>query len=97
MAHQAILTWAAPDDASLTATYNVYRASGLCPASGLGSLAFSKIANTSALTYTDANVKVGGQYCYYGTHVEGTVESVPGNTAGGTVTPHGITIQLVVS
>jgi len=99
MAHSAVLTWAAPDDASATASYNIYRASGLCPASGLGTLVFSKVnaSPITALTFTDTSVKVGGQYCYYGTHAEGAVESIPSNTAGGTVTPHGIIIQLVLS
>lgn len=93
MAHQVVLTWQTPDDATALATYSIYRASGLCPQT-----AFAKIASgITTLSYTDSAVQVGKSYCYYGTHVESGSESVPSNTAGGTVTPHTITIQIVVA
>jgi len=99
MAHQVVLTWALPDDATAVSTYNVYRAAGLCPATGLGTATYTKLnaVPITGLTYTDTTVKVGGQYCYYGTQVQNGIESVPSNTGGGTVTPHTIIIQLVVS
>ena len=95
MAHQVVLSWATPDDATAAATYNIYRSPGLCPASS----GFIKINSTgiTGLSFTDTTVQVGKSYCYYGTHVEGTVESVPSNQAGGTVTPHTIVIQMVLS
>lgn len=96
MAHSAVLTWTAPSDATSSSTYNVYRATGTCPASGIAGLTFSKIANTAALTYTDNTVVVGTTYCFYATQLVGTVESVPSNTAGGTVLPNTVTIQIVL-
>ena len=93
MAHQAVLSWAAPDDATATASYNIYRAAGLCPQTAFTKLNTTPITGT---TFTDSSVQVGKSYCWYGTHVESGLESVPSNTAGGTVTPHTITIQLVV-
>lgn len=96
--HQAVLSWAAPTDAVPGSTYNVYRASGACPASGLGALIFTKVNSTgiTTLTYTDTGLAVG-VYCYYATQVQNTVESVPSNTAGGTVRPNTVTIQIVIS
>jgi hypothetical protein len=96
-AHSATLSWAAPSDAVASSTYNIYRAAGACPLSGLGTLTFSKLntAPITALTYTDTTVGVGS-WCYYGTQVQNGVESVPSNTAGGNVVPNGITIQLIL-
>ena len=95
MAHQVVLSWAAPDDATTFATYNIYRSSGLCPQST--GFSRSNATGITGLTFTDTSVQVGKSYCYYGTHVEGTSESVPSNQAGGTVTPHTVVIQLVMS
>lgn len=97
MAHSAILTWGAAADATSASTYNVYRAVGACPATGLGSLSFSKLGNTAVLAFTDATVAIGNSYCYYATQEAGGFESVPSNTAGGNVTPDTVTIQLVLS
>jgi len=57
---QAVLSWTAASDAVASSTYNVYRASGACPASGLGTLTFTKLNATgiSALTYTDSTLTV---------------------------------------
>ena len=98
MSHSATLSWAAPSDATASSTYNVYRATGVCPATGLGTLVFSKINSTAitTLSYVDSSVAIGTSYCYYGTQVQGTVEAAPGNTAGGHVVPNGVTIQLVL-
>lgn len=100
MSHTATLTWGAPSDAIPTSAYNIYRATGTCPASGLGSLVFSKIdsAPITSLTYTDSTVTVGNSYCYYATQVQNGTESVPGVTSGGTVRPGTVvTIQLVLT
>lgn len=99
MAHQAVLSWSAPSDATTGSTYNVYRAVGVCPTSGLGSLTFVKLNSTgiTGLSFTDTSVSVGNSYCYYGTQVQGSAESVPSNTAGGTLRPNAVTIQLVLS
>jgi|SRR6266481_630027 len=99
MAHNAVLTWSAPDDVVSTSAYNVYRANGLCNVDGsLVGLTFSRLNSTaiSALTYTDSTVQVAHSYCYYGTQVQNAIESLPSNTAGGTVLPHTVTIQLVL-
>jgi hypothetical protein len=93
--HNVVLTWQAPADATVSSTYNIYRANGLCT----GTPTFAKI-NPSAitvLTYTDSTVAVGSSYCYYGTQVQGATESLPSNQAGGTITPNTITIQLVIA
>src|SRR5882757_2876500 len=99
MAHSVVLVWGAPDDVTAVSTYNIYRTQAACPASGLDALAFTKINTTpiTALTFMDSSVQVGKAYCYYGTQVQNASESIPSNTAGGIVTPHTITIQLVVS
>lgn len=95
--HKAVLTWSAPSDAVASSTYNAYRASGACPASGLGTLTFSKIntAAISGLTYSDPGLSVG-VYCYYVTQVQSSIESVPSNTAGGIAAPNTISIFTVV-
>lgn len=99
MAHNALLSWSPAADATPASTYNVYRANGVCPASGLGSLTFEKLNNLgiSGTSYDDTTVAVGQAYCFYATQVQGSSESAPSNTAGGTVVPNGITIQLVLS
>lgn len=97
-AHQAVITWAAATDAVASSTYNVSRASGACPATGLGSLVFAKInaAPVAALTFTDAGLSVG-TYCYFVSQVQSGAESIPSNTAGGVVRPNTVTIQIVIS
>lgn len=98
MSHQAVISWSAPADATAGSTYNIYRALEVCPASGLGAGPYTKVGSgITALNFTDSTVVVGNSYCYYGTHVENSIESAPSNTAGGTVLPNGITIQLVLS
>lgn len=95
--HSAVLTWGAASDATVGSTYNVYRAAAVCPASGIAGVTFIKEGNTSALTFTDSTVVVGSSYCYYVTQMVGTAESAPSNTAGGTVRPSTVTIQIVVA
>jgi len=94
--HSAVLTWAAPSDATAASTYNIYRANAVCPTSGTGTLTFTKINSTSALTYTDSTIIVGN-WCYYVTQVASGIESAPSNTAGGQARPNTVTIQLVIN
>lgn len=97
-AHQAVLTWTAATDATTGTSYNVYRASGGCPISGLGSLSFAKVnaATLTALTYTDSGLAVG-VYCYYITQTQNASESIPSNTVGGPAKPNSVTVQIVIS
>ena len=96
-AHSATLTWSAPSDATTGSTYNIYRATGACPTSGLGTLTFAKVnaAPITALTYVDSGLTVG-TYCYYATQVQSSTESLPSNTAGGPARPGTITVQIVI-
>jgi hypothetical protein len=105
-AHQATLTWAAGSDASATTTYNAYRAPAACPATGLGTLTFTKI-NAAPITggnapgVSDTYIDKGlaeGIYCYYVTAQDSVTlaESLPSNTAGGVIRPNTVTIQIVL-
>src|SRR5579859_4798214 len=99
VSHQAVITWVAQTDATASTTYNVYRATAACPASGTDSLTFTKLNATpiTSLTYTDGNLAVGN-YCYYVTQVLNGVEASPSPTGGGPVRPNTITtIQIVIS
>jgi len=95
-AHSTTLTITDPV-ASAARSYNVYRASGACPVTGLGSLVFTKLTLTpiSVLTYTDSTITVG-TWCYYVTAVESSIESNPSVTAGGTAKPGVVTFSIVI-
>src|SRR5208337_369101 len=95
--HSVTLTWNLPTDAVASSTYNVYRASGACPVSGLGTLTWAKIntAWIAALTYSDSGVPVGS-YCYYATQVQNGTESLPSNTAPALVRPNTVTITITL-
>jgi len=96
--HSAVITWTTPADAVSGSAYNVYRASGACPASGLGSLTFGAVnaSPVSALTYTDSTVTVG-TYCFYVTQVQNGTESLPSILAGGQVRPNVVTITVTLN
>jgi len=94
--HSVTVTWNAAPDATASASYNLYRATGVCPASGLGTLTFTKQVNVSALTATDTAVTFGS-YCYYVTHVEGTAESIPSNTSTATIQRATVTIKITIA
>jgi hypothetical protein len=83
-AHSVSLTWTASTDAGVS--YNVYRLSGACPASGASG--FTKITGTpvSTTAYTDATL-APGSYCYYATAVLNGAESVPSNLASAVILP----------
>jgi hypothetical protein len=76
-----VLTWA---DADTGVTFNVYRASGVCPATtGAGTWTKLNAVPVTALTYTDLTVGgVGSTYCYYVTALSGGIESAPSNMTG---------------
>lgn len=103
--HKNTRTWNGSADEASNATifYDVYRATGPCPASGLPAGA-TKIVSTLALihTYVDtANLSIGVTQCYYvkaAITISGvTTESPNGsNTAGGT-TPLADATGLVVA
>jgi len=95
--HQAQLNWTTPSDATSSSAYNVYRANAVCPASGTGTLTWTKITATpvAALTYTDTTITVGS-WCYYVTQVQGTHESPPSNTAGGDALPNSPSITVII-
>lgn len=77
----AALTWA--DSQNVGATYNVYRAAGLCS----GSPTFSKIASgVSTLAYTDSTVTPGA-YCYQVTATLNSLESAPAPSAAASIPP----------
>lgn len=96
--HSAVLKWGASPDAAANPSlgYFVYRFSGQCTSTG--SPVFTKLNSTpiTALTYTDSGLGIGS-YCYYVTSTLNGVESVPSNTAGGTVTPATVVITVTVS
>lgn len=82
--HSVSLSWGASPDAvtNPSLTYNVYRASGVCPTSG-----FTKIASAvNALNYSDASVEAGA-YCYYVTADLNGVESIPSNLVVAAILP----------
>lgn len=97
-AHSAVIKWNASSDAAANPTlgYNVYKLVGACPASGTAG--FAKVNSTpiSALTFTDSGIGVG-PVCYYVTSTLNAAESIPSNTAGGTVSPATVTITVTVS
>ena len=87
-AHSVSLSWTASTDMPTITSgngYNVYRASGACPATGVPTTA--AVVNSTvvaAVTYTDSTVTPGA-YCYYvETSLNGAV-SVPSTTAQGNV------------
>ena len=98
----SVSTWAIPGltqqvtltsaDTSCTTSSNctlqVYKASGACPASGIGSLTYTEVAPTLAGTasvsgttwsYADTAVTTGSTYCYYvtATYTAGTFGPSP--------------------
>ena len=83
-AHSVSLAWTASIDSG--SSYNLYRFSGACPASGTSG--FTKITATpiTGTSYTDSTV-VAGTYCYYATSVLNGAESIPSNLASAVILP----------
>lgn len=82
--YSVTLNWAASTSSTPAApgTVTVYRATGTCPASGLGTLTYTALTTTApdAGPYTDATVASGSTYCYYAEAVIGGASSAPSNT-----------------
>lgn len=92
--HHTDLKWGASADAGVT--YNVYKAIGACPATGLPTGA-TQIANLlTLLTFSDTNVQVGQTACYYVTAQLNGTESGPSNTKQA-VTPVGAPGALTIT
>jgi len=75
-----------------TDTFNVYKASGACPATGTPTFTLLIALGSGVSTYTDTTVSSGLTYCYAATAVQGGLESayspffnapIPGPTAPG--------------
>jgi hypothetical protein len=97
-ARKAVVTWNASSDAAANPTlaYNVYKLAGACPASGTAGFAKVNTSPVSALTFTDSGIGVG-PVCYYVTATLNGAESIPSNTAGGTVGPSTVVITVTVN
>jgi hypothetical protein len=97
-AHNAVIKWGASPDAGANPSlgYNVYKLATTCPASGTAGFSKVNSAPISALTFTDSPLAVGS-VCYYVTATLNGTESVPSNTAGGTVTPATVSITITIS
>lgn len=82
--HSVNLAWTASTDSG--STYNLYRLSGACPASGTAGFAKITATPVTGVTYTDSGVSAGA-YCYYATAVLNGAESAPGNLASAVILP----------
>lgn len=96
--HSVVLTWNASTDAAAnpSLTYNVYRSTVACPASGVPAGATKVGSAVAALTYTDSTVQVGTN-CYYVTSQLNGAESVGSNTAPAVLLPASPTGVVVKS
>lgn len=94
--HSASLTWGASSDAAAnpTLSYNVYRLSGACPASGTAGFTKLNTAPVTTLTFTDSTIALGNA-CYYVTATLNGAESVPSNTASAVVLPGAPTLLKI--
>lgn len=85
--HSTTINWTASVDMPATipagSGYNVFRASGACPASGVPTGAAElNTTPVAANTFTDTTV-TPGNWCYYVETLLGGVSSLPSNTALG--------------
>lgn len=92
--HSVVATWTASSDAG--SAYNIYRASGACPASGTAG--FSKVGSTAVgvLTFNDTTV-TAGSFCYYVTATLAGAESKPSNLAPASVLPGSVVVTVTVA
>jgi hypothetical protein len=88
-AHQVTLTWTASASSTPAnpGTVMVWRATGNCPASGIGTLSYTAIAGSQppAGSYVDTTVSSGTTYCYYVVAVIGGATSLPSDTFQGVI------------
>lgn len=93
--HSVTLGWTAGSDDT---GFNVYRASGTCPATVSPTTpGFTKLASPTATTYADTTVTVG-TWCYFVTGTASGAESVASNDVNPQVVPlapTGLTITVV--
>lgn len=82
--HSVKLTWTDSTNPAGT-TYNVYKATGSCPASGLPTGAAKLASALTALTFTDAGITTSGTFCYYATAVGPGGESSASNLAAAVI------------
>lgn len=82
--YSTALAWVAGTNAS---GYNVYRATGKCPAVVNPTVAgFSKIGSSTTVSYMDSTV-TAGTWCYFVTGTDSGTESAPSNAATSYVVP----------
>ena len=97
--HSVTLNWIASTDSTTTTpgTVSVFRATGTCPASGIGTLTYTTLTSTAPAggPYTDTAVTVGSAYCYYITATIGSATSGPSNTVGAVI-PVGPPTSLII-
>jgi hypothetical protein len=97
--HSVTLNWIASADSTTTTpgTVSVFRATGTCPASGIGTLTYTTLTSTAPAggPYTDTAVTVGSAYCYYITATIGSATSGPSNTVGAVI-PVGPPTSLII-
>lgn len=79
--HYTILNWSPTEDPG--ATYNVYRASGICTPGQT----FTKLTSGLTLATYQDNAVVVGSYCYQITATVAGAESVPSSQMSATVVP----------
>lgn len=88
--HFVNLIWSASSDSTAAnpGTVTVYRASGACPATGIGSLSYTALTTTAPAggPYSDTSVTVG-TWCYYVTATIGGATSGPSNTVQAVILP----------
>lgn len=92
--HHTDLSWGASIDTGVT--YNVYRATGPCPSTGIPTGATKIQTGLTVLTYSDTNVVAGNKFAYYITAQLNSVESPASNCADAT-TPVGAPGALIVN
>jgi len=89
--HYTTLTWTAsadvPSPPPAGSGYDIWRAPGVCPASGIPAGAAKIAPLVATTTYYDTAVTVGSTYCYYVVAVVSSQNSLPSNDAGDTILP----------
>lgn len=78
-AHSVTLSWTASTDSGVT--YNIYRATGVCPVSGIPAQATEMATGITITSWTDTTVIWKQTYCYYATATKSGKESIPSNNA----------------
>jgi hypothetical protein len=91
--HSVGLSWTPGSDDT---GFNIYRASGVCPATVTPTTTgFSKLGSSTVDTYTDATVTLG-TWCYFVTGTANSAESAASNSVNPVVAPFAPTALTVV-